>query len=353
MTIDLSVTMRCQLQHENPRNVQSVKLTSVHPNPCRSVTEVPGNLPLPGINGSGFQVGKGDLVVSYTFENCCCGPIYVNTEKEVRAIVDLVDEKYSEKEAKMRLRQLTGINSHEHYNAEKRIQNKGGYLKGFYSSGSVRARSILSTDILVYIDRSFTQRGMKENVVGRKKKNYPKRSKILKVCPKTGKLIYPPGHPRHMDRQKNNEAILLNNIKKEIDEVGEPELINDQSNAMELEKVVFKRDLTKIKYAESITSKIGKDSQPKAKKHVVTKYFKDIPKDTLERNATEEEDSEADIELDCYNPSTPIVKENIEKILSNSRNSIKVSKQPPEKSDDQDLNNDKTQHTLLSNTRCV
>jgi hypothetical protein len=335
---------------ENPRTDQSVKLTSVHPNPCRSITEVPGNLPLPGINGSGFYVGKGDLVVSYTFENCCCGPIYVNTEKEVRAIVDLVDEKYSEKEAKIRLRQLTGINSQETDNTGKRIQTQAGHLKGFYSSGSVRARSILSPDILVYIDRSFTQRGMKENVVGRKKKNYPKRSKILKVCPKTGELIYPPGHPRHMDRQKKNEDILLNNIKKEINEVEEPEVNEDQSNAMELEKAVFKKDLTKIKFAESITSKIGSDSPNNPKKIIGTKYDKDIPRDSFKRNATEEDDSEADIELDCYNPATPIVKENIEKILSNSRNAIKVSKQLPASPENQDLNNDSPQHMLFSNT---
>ena len=105
---------------------------------------------------------------------------------------------------------------------------------------------------------------MKENVVGRKKKNYPKRSKILKVCPKTGELIYPPGHPRHMDRQKKNEDILLNNIKKEIDEVEELQENDYQSSRIDLEKAVFAKDLQKIKYAE--THKKGSDF-PKKSQH--------------------------------------------------------------------------------------
>merc|ERR1712020_670070 len=132
-------------------------------------------------------------------------------------------------EAKIKLRQLTGIDSGASQSVKKRIKEQGGHLKSFYSSGSVRARSILSADILAYIDRSFTQRGMRENVVGRKKKNYPKRSKILKVCPKTGELIYPPGHPLHLDSQKKNEGILSSkNIKKECEY--EPEEESETAN---------------------------------------------------------------------------------------------------------------------------
>ena len=117
----------------------------------------------------------------------------------------MVHEKYSEREAKIRLRQLTGLNSQDGFAGTEKanVLEKTPY-KGFYSSGAVRARSILAPEIAAYVDRSFTQRGMKENVVGRKKKNYPKRSKIIKVDKKTGQPIYPPGHSRiiRIDKRK-------------------------------------------------------------------------------------------------------------------------------------------------------
>ena len=65
----------------------------------------------------------------------------------------------------------------------------------------------------------------------------------------------------------------------------------------------------------------------------LTKFDEEIQNDKDKRNSTqnpaEEEDSEADIELDCYNPSTPQVQENIEKILSKTRNSIESSQGTP------------------------
>ena len=322
-SVESNVTNSPRTISNNTRTPQSVNLTSVHPNPCRSVAEVPGNLPLACVNGTGSYEGKGDLVVSYTFGNCCCGPIYVSTEKEVRAIVDLVAEKYSEKEAKARLRQLTGISSHENDTAAQNIKAQAGQFKGFYSSGSVRARSILSPEIVVYIDRSFTQRGMKENVVGRKKKNYPKRSKILKVCPKTGELIYPPGHPHHKDQQKKNEDLLLpKNIKKELDEDAMSGTIDDNSNEIELEKAVFGKDIQKINSVEA--SPLKASSRISGNTNAV-KHSEDKSRKSSTRNAVEEEDSEADIELDCYNPSTPMMQENINRIIFNTQNVISSS----------------------------
>ena len=45
------------------------------------------------------------------------------------------------------------------------------------------------------LDRAFTKRGMRDNIVGRKRRNYPKRSSIIKMDAKTGKLMYPNGKP--------------------------------------------------------------------------------------------------------------------------------------------------------------
>ena len=54
-------------------------------------------------------------------------------------------------------------------------------------------------------------KGIKENTLGRKKTNYPKRSKIIKVDKETGKLIYPEKHPLHKDnnRRPASEAVEM------------------------------------------------------------------------------------------------------------------------------------------------
>ena len=65
-------------------------MTSVYPAPL-SVAE---------ISGSG-QIGNGEKVVSFTFENCYVGPIFVDTDRDVRAVVDLVQEKVLAKLSKL------------------------------------------------------------------------------------------------------------------------------------------------------------------------------------------------------------------------------------------------------------
>ena len=54
-------------------------------------------------------------------------------------------------------------------------------------------------------------KGIKENTLGRKKTNYPKRSQIIKVDKETGKLIYPEKHPLHKDnnRRPASEAVEM------------------------------------------------------------------------------------------------------------------------------------------------
>ena len=65
------------------------------------------------------QVGKGERFVSWTYEKCHVGPIYVETEEEVRAIFDLVEEKVNERQAKLKRKEMTGkvrnFQSHKFY----------------------------------------------------------------------------------------------------------------------------------------------------------------------------------------------------------------------------------------------
>lgn len=64
---------------------------------------------------------------------------------------------------------------------------------------ALRARSILPSDIVEYLDRAFTQKGLREHIRGRKKRNYPKRSAIIKANPVTGELIYPAESPEKVN----------------------------------------------------------------------------------------------------------------------------------------------------------
>ena len=60
------------------------------------------------------------------------------------------------------------------------------------------------------ISRAFTKRGQKENTVGRKPRNYPKRNQVIRVDKVTGAIIYPEGHPnakRIKTEQVRSEAV--------------------------------------------------------------------------------------------------------------------------------------------------
>ena len=70
------------------------------------------------------------------------------------------------------------------------------FIQALFHFLAIRARSILKADVLEYLDRAFTQKGLKENILGRKKRNYPKRSAIIRADPNTGELVYPGESPQ-------------------------------------------------------------------------------------------------------------------------------------------------------------
>ena len=82
--------------------------------------------------------------------------------------------------------------------AERKYRDLHGGRRssGVYASAAAtRARSSLPQDVVSYLDHAFTKKGMRDNIVGRKRRNYPQRSRIIKKDPITGKLMYPNGQP--------------------------------------------------------------------------------------------------------------------------------------------------------------
>ena len=169
--------------HDNA--VGSVRLLSVRPNQNpKSVQEY-----------SQGKIGRGQKLVQFTYKNSNFGPLYVDTENEVKAIVALTQEKIKEREYRDKHggRRSTGVTP---------------------ASEATSARSILPKDIVEYIDKAFTKKGMKENIIGRKKRNYPKRSKVIKEDPVTKELILPNGD-RMINTstiKKDLEPLHLNNV---------------------------------------------------------------------------------------------------------------------------------------------
>ena len=171
-------------------NLGSVQCSSVYPCPP-SVTEVTGP-------AGRLPVGKGQKVVAFSYENTYVGPMLVETEKEVCAVVDLVYEKANEFKAKRERSKLP-------------LTNRNIQKLNFYSSKAVEARSILAKEVIQCIDHAFTMRGMRENVIGRKTNYYPKRSKVIKLDSE-GIIIWPPDHP---DFGKKHHSSLPREIKPE------------------------------------------------------------------------------------------------------------------------------------------
>ena len=115
------------------------------------------------------RIGRGDKVITFSYEASTFGPIYAKDDEEVKAIFDLANSKMEER--------------------QYRDKHGGRRSSGVYATAAAtRARSNLPPDVVSYLDRAFTKRGMRDNIVGRKRRNYPKRSNIIKIDANTGKL---------------------------------------------------------------------------------------------------------------------------------------------------------------------
>ena len=123
----------------------------------------------------GKKIGKGQKCVQIAYKSSTFSPVFVETIDEVKAIVALAKEKIKEREY---------IDKHGGKSCTFRITP---------TSEATCARSILPKDIVKYIDKAFTKKGLKENIIGRKRRNYPQRSKVIKEDPITKELILPNG----------------------------------------------------------------------------------------------------------------------------------------------------------------
>ena len=135
-------------------SVQSVQMTSVYPAADASVREIDAAADARSADGI---VGVGDRICTV---NVGSSTIQVRCRAdEVRPISDLVQEKKLEMESR----------------------GKSYANTPQFSTAALIARSKLRKEVVAYLDRAFTKKGMKENVMGRKKKNYPKRSQIKRI----------------------------------------------------------------------------------------------------------------------------------------------------------------------------
>ena len=120
---------------------------------------VPSNLAQPS------QVGHGSKCLQFFYENPQDGekiafkPVYVDNDEEVQCVVALVAERAAEYQSKV------GLRPRPHQ----------------YFSDAVRAKSRLDPDIVKYIERCFTKRGMRDHRTGFKKRAYPKKKSTLIV----------------------------------------------------------------------------------------------------------------------------------------------------------------------------
>jgi hypothetical protein len=111
------------------------------------------------------RVGQGSKCLQFFYESPEDGekiafkPVYVDNDEEVHCVVALVAERAAEYQSKVGLRPRPFL----------------------YYSDAVRAKSRLDPDIVRYIERCFTKKGMKDHRTGFKKRVYPKRKETLIV----------------------------------------------------------------------------------------------------------------------------------------------------------------------------
>ena len=111
------------------------------------------------------KIGMGNKCINFGYQKYTFGPIYVDTEEECKLVMELVKFKISQRDYK--------------------DKNGGRKTNGVYASTeAIKAQSVLSQDIVRYLDQAFTRKGIRERNIGRKKRNYPKRSEIIKIDPK-------------------------------------------------------------------------------------------------------------------------------------------------------------------------
>ncbi len=189
-----------------PVDPGSVQLTSVVPGAPSSVMEMREGMP-----ASGAKAGSGNMTIFLHYQSSSIGPILVNTEEEVRLVHALLREKI----------------------AEMGTRGRSLDQKQTYFTEARKARSLLQPDVVAYLDRVFTKKGLAECVVGRKKKNYPKRKDVIKIDPVTKLPIPPRRVPEGRARRAAQEMLVKKEPVEEEEEEEEEEEVDEPGEAVQ------------------------------------------------------------------------------------------------------------------------
>ena len=171
------------------------------------------------------SLGRGGKVVNFSYSSSHFGPIYVKDDNEIKDLFEIAKSNINE----LKYKDLNG----------------GRSCKGFYhSAAATRARTNLPQDIINYLDYAFTKKGIKDNIPGRKKRNYPKRSKIIKIDPNTGQYVYPSGQvvPNikdiEMGKHSSTKAVVESSIyaKANQDDISSPDMKKEIDKSTKITK---------------------------------------------------------------------------------------------------------------------
>jgi hypothetical protein len=206
------------------------------------------------------RVGQGSKCLQFFYESPEDGekiafkPVYVDNDEEVHCVVALVAERAAEYQSKVGLRPRPVL----------------------YYSDAVRAKSRLDPDIVRYIERCFTKKGMKDHRTGFKKRAYPRRKETL-IVKRTVKTESEQEAQETQEEEKEKEEeeidmpvsvetaparkrqarrLRISEPLKEASQIQEPlEDLDDEAAKRSLEELVFGGVMPKVRQKEKELTK--------------------------------------------------------------------------------------------------
>jgi len=220
----MSIKQEYDIVEQTPGNPGSVNISSVLDNNLCSVQMI--NSVNPEMRNKLGKIGTGSKCVQFFYENQndspAFPPVYVNTTDEVRAVAALVAEKAGD------------------------FKRRGGGNRGEipqYYTEAAKAKYILEKVVIKHIEQCFTKKGMREFKVGVKKRNYPKRSTIIKINA-LGEKQTPDGATIKVERLDHQEPPEEDEDDQASICEGPP---NDADHMQQIESIVFGSRMPKAK----------------------------------------------------------------------------------------------------------
>ena len=228
-------------------------------------------------------VGHGPKVLQFFYQNPADDirigftPVRVTTDEEVNGVVALVTEKAEEYNRK-------------HGLSEKPVQ---------YLTSAVRARSLLSPEIVRHIDKCFTKKGIREAQRGLRKRTYQPRKALIKIPPDQ---VVKPEETESIQDEKP--------LQEEEKEVEEKDHDNETTVDYEGEVKGFDDHVEDGAQSEEGTEPFDQRNEEKERKEVIEKKVEE--EKTTEPQAYEEENEEEVDDVEEYVPEEGEMKEVLE-----------------------------------------